>query len=69
MGQLFTSLSKTIGLISSLIIRACRICSSDDILNNKFEHLRNVLNHNEYPKQVIDRKIKIHYVKKKKDKI
>jgi hypothetical protein len=47
-----------LGLISSLVIRACRICSSDTILNNELEYIKKVLNQNGYPKHVIDKRIK-----------
>ena len=47
-----------LGLISSLVTRACRICFSDEILNNELNHLRMVLKHNGYPQHIVERKIK-----------
>ncbi|CAF3560860.1 unnamed protein product, partial [Rotaria sp. Silwood2] len=52
-------------LISSLVTRACRICSSDEILNKAIQHIKNVLNCNGYPKQIIERKIKKCYMQRK----
>ncbi|CAF1540560.1 unnamed protein product, partial [Rotaria sordida] len=40
-----------LGLISSLVTRACRICSNDEILNEEMKHIKEVLNQNGYPKQ------------------
>jgi hypothetical protein len=47
-----------VGLITSLIIRAYRICSNDEILNTEIDYLRDVLNKNGYHKKLIDKTIK-----------
>ena len=47
-----------VGLITSLITRAYKICSNDDILNVEIDYLRDVLRNNGYPKKLVDKTIK-----------
>ena len=49
-----------LGLISSLVTRAYRLCSSDVILNNEVDFIKTkkILNHNGYSKKIVDRRIK-----------
>ena len=47
-----------VGLITSLITRAYKICSNDDILNVEIDYLRDVLRNSGYPKKLVDKTIK-----------
>ena len=47
-----------LGLITSLVTRACRICSLKEILNQEIEHIKKILTHNGYPRYIVNKKIK-----------
>ena len=50
-----------LGLIASLVTRACQLCSSGEVLSSEVDDLRNLLKHNGYLEHVVE-KSKILYV-------